>query len=309
MSEVGAGLTAEDVQREFDSVDTDTDTDADANADASKTAAADSDVNKDKPADDANADAVKPGEAKAGEADAAGADKTKADDTGKEADENVIRELREQNKVLQSSLNKAVSDYQKLNKVLIDKGVITEEEAKLDKENEEKMQAVYAERQNKLNEMVAIMELNPTFSDVRQVCTQGNLDDIVDAFSRFYVKENGGDVREIASRMEQEIWAEANPYKRIYELVKAYHPRYAKKDDSKGELAKDDEKKEDKAQDKKAATAKDINPSAATLGASGGGSGAGNGGWTAAKIDALDEDELSTVPKDIYEKYLANQLN
>lgn len=301
MSEVGAGLTAEDVQREFDSVDTD--------ADASKTAAADSDVNKDKPADDANADAVKPGEAKAGEADAAGADKTKADDTGKEADENVIRELREQNKVLQSSLNKAVSDYQKLHKVLLDKGVITEEEAKLDKENEEKMQAVYAERQNKLNEMVAIMELNPTFSDVRQVCTQGNLDDIVDAFSRFYVKENGGDVREIASRMEQEIWAEANPYKRIYELVKAYHPRYAKKDDSKGALAKDDEKKEDKAQDKKAATAKDINPSAATLGASGGGSGAGNGGWTAAKIDALDEDELSTVPKDIYEKYLANQLN
>lgn len=307
MSEIGAGLTAEDVQREFDSVDTDTDANAnaDTNADASKTAAADSDVNKDKPADDANADAVKPGEAKAGEADAAGADKTKADDTGKEADENVIRELREQNKVLQSSLNKAVSDYQKLHKVLLDKGVITEEEAKLDKENEEKMQAAYAERQNKLNEMVAIMELNPTFSDVRQVCTQGNLDDIIDAFSRFYVKENGGDIREVASRMEQEIWAEANPYKRIYELVKTYHPRYAKKDESKEGLAKDDDKKGDKS---KAPAAKDINPSAATLGASGGGGGTGNAGWTAAKIDAMPEDELNTVPKDIYEKYLRNEL-
>jgi hypothetical protein len=304
MSNIGAGLTVEDVdaiQDEMNKIGEDDGSDA-AAAEAAEAAKLAETAAADKAKADADAaEAAKSDKTKADEA-AAAADKNKADDTGKEDTAETYRELREQNKVLQASLSKAVSDYQKLHKVLLDKGVITEEEAKLDKEQEEKVQAAYTERQNKLNEMVAIMELNPTFTDVRQVCTQGNLDDIVDAFSKFYVKENGGDAKEIAARMEQEIWNEVNPYKRIYELVKTYHPKYAKKE----ELAKADDK--GKAPEKKA-DAKDINPSAATLGASGGGSGAGNGGWTAAKIDALDEDELSTVPKDIYEKYLANQLN
>ena len=97
--------------------------------------------------------------------------------------------------------------------------------------------------------------------------------------------------------MESEIWQEVNPYKKIYELVKRYHPRYAKAD----EVGKDDAAK------KKEKKPVDTTPSAANIGS--GGSGAGSGGWTAAKIDALDEDELSTVPRDIYDKYLANQLN
>ncbi len=39
--------------------------------------------------------------------------------------------------------------------------------------------------------------------------------------------------------------------------------------------------------------------------------GAGNvdlTGWTEAKIDGLPEDKLSTVPKDVYAKYLRNEL-
>ena len=47
------------------------------------------------------------------------------------------------------------------------------------------------------------------------------------------------------------------------------------------------------------------NPSAANLGAGGGG--AGGSGWTAAKIDALDEEELKSVPKDIYTKSRAGR--
>jgi hypothetical protein len=31
-------------------------------------------------------------------------------------------------------------------------------------------------------------------------------------------------------------------------------------------------------------------------------------GWTAAKIDGLPEDELTSVPKDVYAKYLRNEL-
>jgi hypothetical protein len=36
--------------------------------------------------------------------------------------------------------------------------------------------------------------------------------------------------------------------------------------------------------------------------------GAGAKGWTSAMIDALDEYELSKVPKDVYELYLKNDL-
>ena len=31
-------------------------------------------------------------------------------------------------------------------------------------------------------------------------------------------------------------------------------------------------------------------------------------GWTAAKIDGLPEDQLAGVPKDVYAKYLRNEL-
>jgi hypothetical protein len=38
------------------------------------------------------------------------------------------------------------------------------------------------------------------------------------------------------------------------------------------------------------------------------GQGAKGGGWTAAKIDSLDEDELDSVPAEVYEKYLSGEL-
>jgi uncharacterized membrane-anchored protein YhcB (DUF1043 family) len=231
-------------------------------------------------------------------------------DKAKEEDVDVVRELKEQVRASNEALKKVTGDYQKLHKIMVDKGLITDEEVEATKAEEAAQKAVAAERQAKLTEMVTIMELNPNYGDVRQVCSQGNLDDVVDAFSRYYVKENGGDVQEIASKMEQEIWAEANPYKRIYELVKKYHPKFAPKDDEKSkekeaeEAAKKIAAEADKAKDKKPV---DTNPSAASIGA--GGSGTGGGGWTAAKIDALSEDELHTVPKDIYDKYLKGTLS
>jgi hypothetical protein len=302
MTEANAigGLTVEDVnaiQDEMNKIGEDDGSDAAA---AEAKAAEDAKLAEAKAAEDkAKADA----DAKVGDD-----GKAKEDDKGddKDADDklDVIRELKEQNRQINEALKKITSDYQKLHKIMLDKGVISEEEDKASKDEQEALQAAFAERQNKLNEMVAIMELNPNYADVRDVCTQGNLDDIIDAFSRYYVKENGGSTKEVAARMESEIWQEVNPYKKIYELVKRYHPRYAKADEG----GKDDAKKlaaeADGTKEKKPV---DTTPSAANIGS--GGSGAGSGGWTAAKIDALDEDELSTVPKDIYDKYLANQLN
>lgn len=263
----------------------------------------------------ADAEALKLEEAKTAE------DKAKADaeakiaaeaDKGKEkADEEVddVRELKEQLRNNREALTKISADYQKLHKIMVDKGLLTEEEVTADKAKEAEIAAANAERQAKLTEMVTIMEVNPNYSDVRQVCTQGNFDDVIEAFSKFYVKENGGNLNEVASKMESEVWAEPNPYKKMYEIVKKYHPKFAVVDDSKTKEAADAAKKiaeeADKTKDKKVV---DANPSAASLGA--GGSGAGSSGWTSAKIDALDEDEIqSKVPKDIYDKYLKGILN
>jgi hypothetical protein len=245
---------------------------------------------------------------KADEEAAAAAAKAKGDDgKAKEGEDDVdaIRELKEQVRASKEALSKATSDYQKLHKIMVDKGLITTEELELTKAEENAAKAAYTERQNKLTEMVTIMELNPTYADVRTVCAQGNLDDIVDAFSRYFVKENGGDLQEVAAKMESEIWSEPNPYKKIYELVKKYHPKFAeapaKKDD------KDDAAKiAAEADGKKKKEVVDAQASAANIGAGGGGN--SGSGWTAAKIDAMDEDALHTVPKEIYEKYLLGTL-
>jgi len=227
-------------------------------------------------------------------------EKAKADEAAKgKADEEEVddtRDIRQQLRESNAALKMLMGQYQKLNKVLEEKGLITEEEVKANKEAEEAASKLLQERTIKLNEMVAIMEVNPSYTDVRDVCSQANLDDLIEAFARHYVKEEGGDYNETVRKMEAEIWSEANPYKKIYELVKKFHPKYAKPEEKKvdDKAVKKDEKK-----------VVEVTPSAANIGAGGGG---GGEGWTAAKIDALPEDELHTVPKDIYEKYLLGTL-
>jgi hypothetical protein len=279
----------------------------------------------DSTADDAKAadETAKLAEAKAAEDKAkADADTIAAEKAAKEKEQegskteeevDLVRELKEQVRASADALKKVTSDYQKLQKIMVDKGLITDEETKLSEAEETAAKAAWTARQEKLTEMVAIMEVNPTYADVRQVCSQSNLDDVVEAFARFYVKENGGQLEDVITTMEKEIWSEPNPYKKIYTLVKQYHPKYVTKEDKKVE---DDKSKTDEAAaaakkiaeeaDKKKVAA-DANPSAANIGA--GGSGAGSGGWTSAKIDALEEDELKTVPKDIYDKYLKGTLS
>jgi hypothetical protein len=238
-------------------------------------------------------------------------DKKVDDDKAKDADDiDVIRELKEQIRASNEALQKVTGDYQKLQKIMVDKGIITDVEVAATKATEDAAKAAFLARQDKLNEMVSIMEVNPAYADVREVCSQGNLDDLIEAFSRFYVKENGGSLSEVAVAMEKEIWSEANPYKRIYELVKKYHPKYATANETaeqkRAREAADAAKKLAEEADK--GKGKDtVQKSAADMG-TGGTGGTGGAGWTAAKIDAMPEDELHTVPKDIYDKYLRGLL-
>ena len=225
-------------------------------------------------------------------------DKTEGElklDVAKEEGDTEVSKLRTELRASNAALKKATDDYQKLHKVMLDKGIITEEEEAESKQKEEALQAAFDTRQAKLLEMVEIMELNPKYADVREVCSQSNLDSLVDAFAQHYVSVNGGKYEEVVAAIEADIWKQVNPYKEIYTLVKKYHPKYA-------ENTNKEEGKEKSTTEK--VPAKET-PSAAKIGS---GSGAGATGWTAARIDALDEDELHTVPQDVYEKYLQGQL-
>lgn len=232
------------------------------------------------------------------------ADKGEVKDDNAEGkdDVNVIRELREQLRTSNEALRKVTSDHQKLHKVLVDKGLITEEEEKAEKEASAAVKEAYDQRQEKLQEMVAVMEINPLYGDVREVCSQSNMDDIVDAFARYWVKENGGSLPDTAAKLEAEIWADPNPYKKLYGIVKQYHPKYAKKDDASAGKADAD----DKVAKGKPVVVTNAQASAATVAA--GGAGSGSTGWTEDKINALDEEELNQVPRDVYDKYLAGTL-
>ena len=135
------------------------------------------------------------------------------------------------------------------------------------------------------------------FSDVKEVCSRANFDDIFEAIASEVVKEKGGNLDEALLDVEYNVWNRANPYSYMYDLIKKYHPTYVKVEaEAKGEGEKDKGKKKEPAK------------APGSIGNLGGDSSA-KGGWTTAKIDALPEEELDTVPKEIYDKYFRGELD
>jgi len=155
-------------------------------------------------------------------------------------------------------------------------------------------------RSMQLDNLIAVMEVNPKYEDVKEVCSAANFGDLVDALANAVQAKQGGNIDDIVKEIESDIWKLPNPYAFIYEQVKAHHPKYVKSNtDDKGKNG------EKGGKDKK----KDIPKVPPSINDTLGGSDKGMTGWTAARIDALDEKELDNVPKDIYAKYLRNKLD
>ena len=153
-----------------------------------------------------------------------------------------------------------------------------------------------------LNTLLEVMELSPEFKDVKVVCSQGNFDDIFDAVGEAVAQKEGKDANIAAMEAELAVWKMPNPYKYMYNLIKKYHPMYAGKDVTATETTPADTKT--------TKTAKELLPAKApTSVANVPGSSAATNAWTAARIDAMPEDELNQVPDDIYQKYLAGDLD
>lgn len=154
-----------------------------------------------------------------------------------------------------------------------------------------------------LETLLETMELNPNFTDVKEVCSRTNLDDVIEVIASEISVENNADPVETALAIEAKIWAKPNPYKFMYDLIKKNHPKYAKPPEKK---ADEKSKDEDKPKDEKKPTEEKKAPGTIVKVP---GTDEKSSGWTAARIDAMDESELTKVPKDVYEKYLRGELD
>jgi len=117
-------------------------------------------------------------------------------------------------------------------------------------------------------------------------------------------RQEGRDFNEVLVQLELEVWKKSNPYKYMYSIIKENHPKYkGKGTTTTATPTKETSKIPETA--KKVLEAKEAPGSIAALG---GGETKSSSTWTAARIDDLDESELSQVPKEVYDKYMKGTL-
>jgi len=225
--------------------------------------------------------------------------KTKEEPVLDEKDEE-IRNLRQISRDQKRELDKVTQALERTNKLLKEANLIPPEEEEKNKAIEE----FRARREEQLENLLEIMRVSDRYGDVDEVVSQEHFDDMVEAMARAYIAEYGGKLEDVIKGVEAEIWATRNPYKLMYDNIKRYHPDYRTASTDKSEEGKV-AGKDGKGRTREGLDAKKIASSIHELG---GGSSSGDGGWTAAKIDELDELELDRVPKDVYDKYLRGEL-
>lgn len=138
------------------------------------------------------------------------------------------------------------------------------------------------------------MEQNNKYANIREVCSRNNFDDVFEAIATELVNDKGGDINEVLLEVELNVWSKTNPYSYMYNLITKYHPAYA---ETKVKAKPGDAEKKKKEPVKAPGSIAGL-----------GGDSNIKGGWTAARIDKLPEDQLSTVPTDVYAKYMRNEL-
>jgi len=148
--------------------------------------------------------------------------------------------------------------------------------------------------------LVEAMSFNPEYKDVKEVCSRANLNDLVDAMAAKVASENGIDPVVAALKLENAIWRQDNPYLWMYQTIKAHHPRY--KAPASAPAPAGGESPAAKGREPKPAEAP---PSVAPLGPPDTTTGTG---WTAAKLDAMDELDYMKVPENIRQLYIAGEL-
>lgn len=212
------------------------------------------------------------------------APKDKTGDTDEVSQLRII--LREQNK----RLRELQQQIDKSNKSLTEKGLIDEP----DEDEVAETQKADSIRAIQLETILETMRINPKFEDVDTVVTQSRFDDMVEGFAFAHSQQNGGKAEDYIDAVAAKIWSMPNPYRFMYEKIKQHHPDF-KEVEAKAETP---------APAKSEPKPKTAPPSVSNLPSSV----SESGGWTAARIDGMAEEELSKVPREIYQKYLSGEL-
>jgi hypothetical protein len=158
-----------------------------------------------------------------------------------------------------------------------------------------------------LDTLLETMKMNPTYSDIEEVCSKANFADIFDAVAVQIAADEGISKEEAAIKAEIEVWSLANPYKEMYNIIKTHHPDYAGK-------AEEKEEKEDKksvAKPDKGVKKKTPSNAPGSINNMGGTDSKQSSEWTAKRIDEMDEtdDDFNRIPHDVYMKYLSGDLD
>ena len=151
-------------------------------------------------------------------------------------------------------------------------------------------------------EFLDMMRYTEAFKDVDSVCTPERVADIIDMASARLAKEHNILPAVAELSVQRSLYSMTSPYKYLHNLLKGYHPDFKKP----AQEAKPPEPKTPAAPAAPAKTPTPANAPSSVVAVPKDTKMAT--GWTAARIDALDEDELSKVPSDVYEKYMRNEL-
>ena len=149
--------------------------------------------------------------------------------------------------------------------------------------------AAINDRLSSLAVLAESMAVSPQYPNFADVCSQVNVNRVIDGLAQLAMQEEGGTLTDHVNNVTESLWDLPNPYKFVYDILTEHDPKYApaqvKTDAGTGAVEVPE-----------------------TLSNLDGGNADGSGGWTAAKIDAMAEEELHKVPANVYDKYMANNL-
>lgn len=194
-----------------------------------------------------------------------------------------IASLRQMLQEQQQKIDRLEGRSQGLTKALTESGTIDEESIE-----SAEPEPISDSRLELLAVLQETMRVNPAYTDLDEVCSQANFDLTVEAIARWKVQEEGGTLTDQIQNVSRQIWALPNPYRYVYDIVKQNHPKYQTPVTP--------------------TTARQTPTAPKSISSIPGGTPSHTDGWTAAKIDALSEDELHTVPSAIYDKYMRGDL-
>ena len=233
-----------------------------------------------------------PGEETPSQEEEAPTEESEADPSGtQKPDADELTQLRALLRAQNQKLRELERQSQATQKDLQEKGLLEEP----DEDEVRKASEASQLRASQLETVLEVMRLNPKYEDVDQIVTQSRFDDMVEGFAFAISQDKGGKAEDYVDAVAAKVWGMTNPYRYMYDKIKEFHPDF----------------KEQEAPIKPAAPAKvepkpkEAPPTISKLTA---GDADTQSGWTSARIDAMPEEDLGKVPRDIYEKYLSGVL-